>query len=465
MSEDNVPNKEEKENIFGNMIIEPELNSIKEGININQENIQNINHQILEKDYGKKTNFISNKTKRHKNHLKAKGEGTNYINGKNKSSLSLKHVSKSLKIKNSKEIEEHKLSINYKIDQSNSSLINHQNGEITIINNNDDLLKKEKIEEDDENSDMNIENQENNGNIINNNNSPNKINLEIPKIENNIIEQISKPSLTWNTINDSNSAFVPLEYVNDIWDSFLEKEKFNNYSYESIIQKQKDIKEPMRCILIDWLISLQNKFFFKAKTLFLAVNLIDRYLSQRPIIRTRFQLLGVSALFIASKYEEMYMKNISDFVDITARAFDKYEILEMESELIDLVEFNLDLPLSLDFFGLLGSMYKFSKKEYMLGYFLLEAYLLSLKCCKYQQRQIGLAVCYIILGLRKIQSLNPIGESNFLKYYSEYYKINFEIWDDYNLIIECAKHIYNFYEKSDEVKYREVYYLFHDIFI
>ena len=445
MSEDNVPNKEEKENIFGNMIIEPELNSIKEGININQENIQNINHQILEKDYGKKTNFISNKTKRHKNHLKAKGEGTNYINGKNKSSLSLKHVSKSLKIKNSKEIEEHKL--------------------ITIINNNDDLLKKEKIEEDDENSDMNIENQENNGNIINNNNSPNKINLEIPKIENNIIEQISKPSLTWNTINDSNSAFVPLEYVNDIWDSFLEKEKFNNYSYESIIQKQTDIKEPMRCILIDWLISLQNKFFFKAKTLFLAVNLIDRYLSQRPIIRTRFQLLGVSALFIASKYEEMYMKNISDFVDITARAFDKYEILEMESELIDLVEFNLDLPLSLDFFGLLGSMYKFSKKEYKLGYFLLEAYLLPLKSCKYKQRQIGLAVCYIILGLRKIQSLNPIGENNFLKYYSQYYKINFDIWSEYNLIIECAKHIYNFYEKSDEVKYREVYYLFNDIFV
>ena len=461
MSEDNVPNKEEKENIFGNMIIEPELNSIKEGININQENIQNINHQILEKDYGKKTNFISNKTKRHKNHLKAKGEGTNYINGKNKSSLSLKHVSKSLKIKNSKEIEEHKLSINYKIDQSNSSLINHQNGEI----NNDELLKKEKIEEDDENSDMNIENQENNGNIINNNNSPNKINLEITKIENNIIEQISKPSLTWNTINDSNSAFVPLEYVNDIWDSFLEKEKFNNYSYESIIQKQTDIKEPMRCILIDWLISLQNKFFFKAKTLFLAANLIDRYLSQRPIIRTRFQLLGVSALFIASKYEEMYMKNISDFVDITARAFDKYEILEMESELIDLVEFNLDLPLSLDFFGLLGSMYKFSKKEYKLGYFLLEAYLLPLKSCKYKQRQIGLAVCYIILGLRKIQSLNPIGENNFLKYYSEYYKINFDIWSEYNLIIECAKHIYNFYEKSDEVKYREVYYLFNDIFV
>ena len=87
-----------EENDLENIVNRPELKISNP--NINQENIQNINHQILEKDYGKKTNFISNKTKRHKNHLKAKGEGSNYINGKNKSSLSLKHVSKSLKIKN-----------------------------------------------------------------------------------------------------------------------------------------------------------------------------------------------------------------------------------------------------------------------------------------------------------------------------------------------------------------------------
>ena len=47
------------------------------------------------------------------------------------------------------------------------------------------------------------------------------------------------------------------------------------------------------------------------------------------------------------------MKNINDFVEITARAFNKEQILEMESELIDLVDFNLDLPLSIDFFGIL----------------------------------------------------------------------------------------------------------------
>jgi hypothetical protein len=188
-------------------------------------------------------------------------------------------------------------------------------------------------------------------------------------------------------------------------------------------------------------------------------------LSKKPILRTRFQLLGVTALFIASKYEEMYMKNINDFVEITARAFNKNQILEMESELIDLVDFNLELPLSIDFLGLLGSVYKFDKKEFRLGYFLLESYLLALNCCKYKQSQISLSVCYIILGLRKMNNICPIEETNFIKYYCDYFKINFDIWKECDLIIECGKNIYNFYEKKDQVVYKEVYNIFNDLFI
>jgi hypothetical protein len=137
----------------------------------------------------------------------------------------------------------------------------------------------------------------------------------------------------------------------------------------------------------------------------------------------------------------------------------------MESQLIDLVNFNLELPLSIDFFGLLGTIYEFSKEEYKLGYFLLEAFLLTLNCCKYKQSQIGLAVCYIILGLRKMYNIYPIKENNFLKYYSNKYKVNFGIWNENNLIIECAKNIYIFYEQKDNIKYREVYYLFRELFI
>ena len=419
MSANNVPNKIDKKNIFGNMIIESGYNSIKEEKLVNHENIINNEIPTFEIENHKETNFPNTKFKKHKNQNKQKGEI------KTKSSLYLRKDSKDIQ-KN-----ENKNTIN-----NNLSLkANEQNEDINKIS-------------------SNIENNDNKENIP----------ISIESSINSVPEmKEEKPSLTWNTVLDPDSSFIPMEYINDIWDSFIEKEKLNFYSYDNIIKIQTDIKESMRCILIDWLISLQNKFFFNTKTLFLTVNLIDRYLSKKPILRTRFQLLGVTALFISSKYEEMYMKNINDFVEITARAFNKEQILEMESELIDLVDFNLELPLSIDFFGILGSIYKFDKNEFRFGYFLLEAYLLD--CCKYKHSQISLSVCYIILGLRKMKNICPNQNNNFIKYYSNFFKINFDIWKEYDLIIECGKNIYNFYEKKDQVVYKEVYYIFNDLFI
>ena len=102
-----------------------ELSPIKEGINLNQGNKQSIKDQILEKEHDKKTKFIQIKTKKHKNHIKSNWEDSNFLNGNTKGSLSLKHISRGFKFKNknSKDFNEcKKLSINFKIDQSNSSL-------------------------------------------------------------------------------------------------------------------------------------------------------------------------------------------------------------------------------------------------------------------------------------------------------------------------------------------------------
>ena len=457
MSTNNVPNIIEKENILGNMVIESGLNSIKEEKLLNHEKIIINKVPNLEIEKHKETNFAYNKFKKHKNHNKQKGEIANPQKFKTKSALYLRTDSKGIKCRFNKiNANSRKISMDNKTDYQSSSSFNSQKNENkNTINNTLSLTTDEKNEDINSNS-SNVEDIANKENIPIRNESIINTDAEMKE---------EKPSLTWNTTLDPDSSFIPMEYINNIWDSFIEKEKLNFYSYDNIIKIQTDIKESMRCILIDWLISLQNKFFFNIKTLFLTVNLIDRYLSKKPILRTRFQLLGVTALFIASKYEEMFMKNINDFVEITARAFNKNQILEMESELIDLVEFNLELPLSIDFFGILGSIYKFNKNEYRLGYFLLEAYLLALNSCKYKQSQISLSVCYIILGLRKMNNICPIQEINFIKYYSNIFKINFEIWKECNLIIECGKNIYNFYEKKDQIIYKEVYYIFNDLFI
>ena len=456
MSEENVPNKYMDENTIGNMIIESENNLINE---INKKKLtENNNYQFNENNSLNSITFPSTtKLKlKQKNSLKLKGKCQNIIKNKNKNFLSLRNSLKTQKNKNKSEIEElKKLSLNKKISQSDKSFNEGINEKIKIIKNE----KKDKNL-----NEMNIENENRNNNPNNNNIINNEINLEYITIKNNIKEIIHHP-LTFMTYKEFNSTLFPFEYLNDIWKSFIEKEKYNNYSFNDIINIQIDIKYQMRCILIDWIISLQNKFFKKSSTLFLTINLIDRYLSKKSIHRTKFQLLGVTSLFIAFKYEEIYMKNINDFIDLTARAFDKAEILSMEKTIINLVEFNLDLPLSNDFFDLLSTVYKFDKKEYNFGCFLLEAFLLDINCCKYKQSQIGLATCFIILRLRQMKRINPIEDNNFIEYYCKEYKINFEIWKDYDIIVNCAKEIYYYFEHSDKINYREVYKVFNYLFI
>lgn len=51
--------------------------------------------------------------------------------------------------------------------------------------------------------------------------------------------------------------------------------------------KQTDINEKMRGILIDWLIEVHLKFKLLPETLFLTVNIIDRYLTVQTIARTK----------------------------------------------------------------------------------------------------------------------------------------------------------------------------------
>ena len=478
MEDKNVPKKISDEITFGNMIIESDSNSSIE--NKNQENIHNINNHFVNTNSINSTSFpTSTKTKsKTKNNSKLRGDASNAIRCKNKNTLNLKNTLKSHKNKNKIEIEDSKkLSIYKKNTQSNINFNEGIKEKIRTIKSETNLSGTNEINDMIDEKEMNIEkdniinnninnNENNNNENINNTNSiiNNEINFQYITVKNNIKEIIYHP-LTSITYKEFNSILPPFEYLNDIWGSFLEKESVNNYSYNAIISIQTDIKDTMRCILIDWIISLQNKFFKKTNTLFLTINLIDRYLSKKSILRTKFQLLGVASLFIAYKYEEINMKKIDDFVNLAAGAFNKYEILEMEKNIIDLVEFNLDLPLCNDFFDLLSTVYKFDKKEYFFGYFLLEAFLLDISCCEYKQSQIALATTFIILGLRQIKRIDNKEDNNFLKYYSNEYKVNFDIWKEYDIIINCAQKIYFFFEQSEKVSYREVYKVFNNLFI
>jgi cyclin B len=79
----------------------------------------------------------------------------------------------------------------------------------------------------------------------------------------------------------------------------------------------------MRAILVDWIIEVHLKFKLLPETLFITVSLIDRYLEKVQIKRNNLQLVGVTAMLIATKYEEIYAPEVRDFVYITDNAYTK----------------------------------------------------------------------------------------------------------------------------------------------
>merc|ERR1719424_2509729 len=117
---------------------------------------------------------------------------------------------------------------------------------------------------------------------------------------------------------------------------------------------QTDLTHKMRTILIDWLVEVHMKYKLCPETLHLTVNLIDRYLTKvPPIKRKRLQLVGVVAMFIASKYEEIRPPELKDWVYITDSAYTKDDVLQMECTMLTTLSFQIAVPTAVHFFNIL----------------------------------------------------------------------------------------------------------------
>ena len=114
---------------------------------------------------------------------------------------------------------------------------------------------------------------------------------------------------------------------------------------------QTDVNAKMRAILVDWLLEVHFKFKLLPETLYLTVNIIDRYLERKPVVRTKLQLVGVTAMLVASKYEEIYPPEVKDFVFITSNAYSHEEILDMEARMLNALRFEVTVPTAWIFLG------------------------------------------------------------------------------------------------------------------
>lgn len=141
---------------------------------------------------------------------------------------------------------------------------------------------------------------------------------------------------------DANNELAVVEYIDDMYKFYKLAEDESRVS--DYMGAQPDLNAKMRSILIDWLIEVHRKFELMPETLYLTVNIVDRFLSLKTVPRKELQLLGISSMLIACKYEEIWAPEVNDFVSISANTYQREQILVMEKVILGRLEWLLTVP-------------------------------------------------------------------------------------------------------------------------
>jgi len=153
--------------------------------------------------------------------------------------------------------------------------------------------------------------------------------------------------------DDGGNCQLASEYVNEIYKYMRKIEKLHLVHPDFLGSGTGELQPKMRAILVDWLVGVHREFKLLQETLYLTVFIIDKYLSIPGVAeateRKSLQLVGVTGLLLASKFEEIYAPEITDFVYITDDTYTVDQIQAMERKVLTSLDFNIVRPLPLHF--------------------------------------------------------------------------------------------------------------------
>jgi cyclin B len=182
------------------------------------------------------------------------------------------------------------------------------------------------------------------------------------------------------------------------------------------------INGKMRAVLVDWLIEVHSQFKLLQETLYITIYIIDRYLQQEGVHvkRNKLQLVGVTAMFLASKVEEMYAPEINDFVYITDNAYTAGEIRQMELKLLAALKFNFSRPLPLHFLRRNSKAGDVDVLQHTVAKYLVELTLLEYDMAHYPPSAVAAAALFLSLRLLEPDSTLTSVWTVTLQHYSTY---------------------------------------------
>ena len=213
-----------------------------------------------------------------------------------------------------------------------------------------------------------------------------------------LLERTSDQAKDWSLPDidaaDKANPLACAEYVNQICNFWFRVEPSIHVQPTYMQSVQTDINDKMRAILIDWLVEVHLKFKLMPETLFLTVNLIDRFLSVRAVSRKNLQLVGVTAMLLASKYEEIWAPEVRDFVYISDKAYTRNQILVMERDMLNTLNFKLSVPTAYPFLCRFIKANGAEKEQALLVSFLVELSLPEYNMLRYAPSQLAAGAVY-----------------------------------------------------------------------
>ncbi|CAN8312721.1 unnamed protein product [Cochlearia groenlandica] len=192
---------------------------------------------------------------------------------------------------------------------------------------------------------------------------------------------------------DDKNPLAVVEYIDDIFNFYKKLEELScvppNY-----MENQQDLNEKMRGILIDWLIEVHYKFELMEETLYLTINVIDRFLAAHQIVRKKLQLVGVTALLLACKYEEVYVPVVDDLILISDKAYTRRDVLDMEKLMANTLQFNFSLPTPYVFMRRFLKAAQSDKMLEVLSFLIIELCLVEYEMLEYTPSRLAASAIY-----------------------------------------------------------------------
>jgi hypothetical protein len=253
------------------------------------------------------------------------------------------------------------------------------------------------------------------------------------------------------------------EFLTEILIGLKKDEKINIPSYSNNIFKYQDsseINEKHRAVVIEWLSYIIHYFSQSNETLFMSVNIMDRYISKKKITLNNYQLVAISSYLIASKYEDTNTPSINDLIYISKDIYTHNDIINMEIDILSTLNFDIFSVSSYQFYSFFYLVSNLNNKIlFCLGHLILELCLLNIDIMSYDPSL--LAICSLIVAKKSLEIQG--GLSNIKLFYN--YNENDMIEIQKKIVLFLNRIVYSdknclILEKFEKKKYLSVSYIF-----